>query len=376
MTESEMKATAYDMLYLAACAINGIVPDAENIDLDRLYAVSKFHSLTAICAMALESAGILLSDKWREVTAKAIRKNILLDAERTQILSYFEQNGIWYMPLKGIILKDMYPKVGMRQMADNDILYDSSFHMQVKEYMESKGYKTESVGKGAHDTYHKPPVYNFELHTMLYPELTDKNIHAYYADVKSRLVKDTDREYGYHFTDEDFYIYMTVHEYKHYSGGGTGLRSLLDCFVYVRVKGDGLDWDHISRELEKLGLKNFERSSRELCMKVFSGTEPLAMSDNEREMLEYYLLSGTYGTEKNHVENNMKKFSEKTGSKSKFRYIMRRIFPELEVYKEHYPFFYKHRILLPIGWLYRLFKGIILKSRRIINELKIVADNK
>lgn len=376
MTESEMKATAYDMLYLAACAINGIVPDAENIDLDRLYAVSKFHSLTAICAMALESAGILLSDKWREVTAKAIRKNILLDAERTQILSYFEQNGIWYMPLKGIILKDMYPKVGMRQMADNDILYDSSFHMQVKEYMESKGYKTESVGKGAHDTYHKPPVYNFELHTMLYPELTDKNIHAYYADVKSRLVKDTDREYGYHFTDEDFYIYMTVHEYKHYSGGGTGLRSLLDCFVYVRVKGDGLDWDHISRELEKLGLKNFERSSRELCMKVFSGTEPLAMSDNEREMLEYYLLSGTYGTEKNHVENNMKKFSEKTGSKSKFRYIMGRIFPELEVYKEHYPFFYKHRILLPIGWLYRLFKGIILKSRRIINELKIVADNK
>lgn len=376
MTEIEMKATAYDMLYLAACAINGIVPDAENIDLDRLYAVSKFHSLTAICAMALESAGITLSDKWREVTAKAIRKNILLDAERTQILSYFEQNGIWYMPLKGIILKDMYPKVGIRQMADNDILYDSSFQMQVKEYMESKGYKTESVGKGAHDTYHKPPVYNFELHTMLYPELTDKNIHAYYADVKSRLVKDTDREYGYHFTDEDFYIYMTVHEYKHYSGGGTGLRSLLDCFVYVRAKGDGLDWDHISRELEKLGLKDFERSSRELCMKVFSGTEPPAMSDNEREMLEYYLLSGTYGTEKNHVENNMKKFSEKTGSKSKFRYIMRRIFPELEVYKEHYPFFYKHRILLPIGWLYRLFKGIILKSRRIINELKIVADNK
>ena len=72
----------------------------------------------------------------------------------------------------------------------------------------------------------------------------------------------------------------------------------------------------------------------------------------------------------------MSRFSEKTGSKSKFRYIMRRIFPELEVYKEHYPFFYKHRILLPIGWLYRLFKGIILKSRRIINELKIVADNK
>lgn len=376
MTESEMKATTYDMLYLAACAINGIVPDAEKIDLDRLYAVSKFHSLTAICAMALESAGITLSDKWRETKAKAIRKNILLDAERAQILGYFEQNGIWYMPLKGIIMKDIYPKTGMRQMADNDILYDSSFQMQVKEYMESKGYKAESVGKGAHDTYHKPPVYNFELHTMLYHEQSDKNIHDYYANVKSRLVKDDDNGHGYHFTDEDFYIFMTVHEYKHYSGGGTGLRSLLDCFVYIRSKDNMLNWDHISRELEKLGLKDFERSSRELCMKVFSGTELPALSENERDMLEYYLLSGTYGTEKNHVENNMKKFSEKTGSRSKFRYIMRRIFPELEVYKEHYPFFYKHRILLPIGWLYRFIKGVILNSRRIINELKIVAGNK
>ena len=380
MTDLEMKASAYDMLYLSTCAIRGISPDRDRIQQmndDALYAVCRFHSLTAVAACALESAGVTLSKRWQDARAKAIRKNLLLDAEREQILDFMEKSGIWYLPLKGIIMKELYPKAGMRQMSDNDILFDSSFQKQLQEYMEKRGYKPESVGKGHHDTYMKPPVYNFEMHTRLYDECSDgKEISRYYSDVKNRLVKDTDKEYGYHFTDEDFYIYMTVHEYKHYSGGGTGLRSLLDCFVYVRAKGDGLDWDHISRELEKLGLKDFERSSRELCMKVFSGTEPPAMSDNEREMLEYYLLSGTYGTEKNHVENNMKKFSEKTGSKSKFRYIMRRIFPELEVYKEHYPFFYKHRILLPIGWLYRLFKGIILKSRRIINELKIVADNK
>ncbi|MGM9664494.1 MAG: nucleotidyltransferase family protein, partial [Eubacteriales bacterium] len=257
MTETDMKNTAYDMLYLAACAINGIVPDAENIDLDKLYMASKFHSLTVISAMALESAGIALPDKWREERAKSIRKDILLDAERAQILEYFEQNGIWYMPLKGIIMKDMYPKSGMRQMADNDILYDSSFQMQVKEYMESRGYQTKSVGKGAHDTYHKLPVYNFELHTKLYREQSDKTTHDYYTDVKSRLIKDNDNEYGYHFTDEDFYIFMTVHEYKHYSGGGTGLRSLLDCFVYLRAKGDKLDRNYIDGELDKLGLGEF-----------------------------------------------------------------------------------------------------------------------
>lgn len=376
MTETDMKNTAYDMLYLVACAINGMVPDAEKIDLDKLYAVSKFHSLTAICAMALESAGVTLSDKWREAKAKAIRKNILLDAERAQILGFFEQNGIWYLPLKGIIMKDMYPKAGMRQMADNDILFDSRFQMQVKEYMESKGYKTESIGKGAHDTYHKPPVYNFELHTMLYSELSDQNIHDYYTDVKSRLVKDNDNEYGYHFTDEDFYIFMTVHEYKHYSGGGTGLRSLLDCFVYLRSKGDSLDWGYIEDELDKLGIGEFECKSRALAMKIFSSADLPKLSDDEREMLEYYLLSGTYGTHKQSVENRMDKLAAQTGSKSKLRYIMSRLFPDAEFFKAYAPFFYRHKIFLPVGWIYRIFKGFIINGKNILCELKIVWNKK
>ena len=169
---------------------------------------------------------------------------------------------------------------------------------------------------------------------------------------------------------------MKVHEHKHYSAGGTGLRSLLDCFVYVRSKGDGLDWNYISGELDTLGIGEFEQKSRSLAMKIFSSPELPKLSDDERDMLEYYLLSGTYGTGKNHVENSMKKFSEKTGSNSRFRYIMRRIFPELEAYKEHYPFFYKYRILLPVGWMYRLFKGLIVNGKNILGELKIVVNRK
>ncbi len=40
-----------------------------------------------------------------QVKKKSIRKNCLLDIERTSILADMEQHGIWYMPLKGSILK-------------------------------------------------------------------------------------------------------------------------------------------------------------------------------------------------------------------------------------------------------------------------------
>jgi len=104
---------------------------------------------------------------------KAVRKNILLDAERTAIFERFEQQGIWYMPLKGSILKELYPENGMREMADNDILYDSTKQAEVKKIMLSMGYSAESVGKSHHDVYMKPPVLNFELHTLLFGAASD-----------------------------------------------------------------------------------------------------------------------------------------------------------------------------------------------------------
>ena len=148
--------------------------------------------------------------------------------ERAAILEKLEEAGIWYMPLKGSVLKDLYPRYGMRQMADNDILIDASRAEDVKSIMQSLGFTTECFGMSNHDIYHKPPVSNFEIHTALFGLSHEEKIYVYYRDVNSRLIKDEGKRCGWHFTPEDFYVYITAHEYKHFSGGGTGLRSFLD----------------------------------------------------------------------------------------------------------------------------------------------------
>ena len=56
-----MNKSFYDLIYLCGCAANGIKPDAEKVrkmDLEQLYKTAEFHSLTAITAFALESAGM------------------------------------------------------------------------------------------------------------------------------------------------------------------------------------------------------------------------------------------------------------------------------------------------------------------------------
>ena len=58
-----------------------------------------------------------------------------------------------------------------------------------------------------------------------------------------------------HLSQEDFYLYVTSHEYKHYSAGGTGLRSVLDTYVYLQKAAP--DMDYVTAEAEKLGMAEF-----------------------------------------------------------------------------------------------------------------------
>lgn len=373
-----MNQTAYDMIYLVGCGVDGRKPDAgrlADMDVEVLFRMSRFHYLDALVGSVRKNAGVSVSKEWSETISKAVRKNILFDAERAKLLAFMESQGIWYLPLKGIILKDLYPAVGLRQMSDNDILFDSSFAEALTAYMVEQGYEADSVGVGNHDVYKKPPVYNFEMHRSLYTSTHDERWAAYYENVKERLIKNEGSNYGYHFSDEDFYVYMITHEYKHYRGGGTGLRSLTDVYVYLKAKEATMDFSYIRKECEKLGIAEFEKRGRALCKKVFAKDFTKdALGTEEKEMLEYYFTSGVYGTTDRMYENRVRKYQEKTGDTSRLKYMWSRLFPPMETYKLYYPFFYKHKWLLPVGWLYRTGRVFVDGKRRkkLRSELKAV----
>ncbi|MBO4877697.1 MAG: nucleotidyltransferase family protein [Ruminococcus sp.] len=366
-----MNAYFNDLIYLLSCAVNGDTPDAERtaaMDTEKLYGLAKYHSVRSAVCIALERAGIV-DAKFHDAMKKAVRKNIYLDTERQAISEEFERHGIWYMPLKGAVLKDIYPENGMREMADCDILYDSTKQEELREIMLSKGYTAESVGKIHHDIYHKPPVLNFEMHTVLFGDSHAEDLRRYYSDPMRMMIKDSDNDFGYHLNDEDFYIYMTAHEYKHYSLSGTGIRSLLDCYVYVKEKGDALDWSYIRKQTDELGITGYEQQRRELAVKVFSSPELPVLNDAEKELLTGFLTAGTYGT----FENSVKK---KLEGQSKAGYILRSMFPDVEYMKVSVDFVNRHPVLYPVGIVYRW--GRIIKKRRnyIASIMKVMKENK
>ena len=367
MDKKTYRTYALAMLELVICSLNNEKPKKsflKHLNLDELFTVCQEHILTACAAYALESAGIK-DRQFTQAKEKALRKNILLDVERNRIFSRFEKEKIRYMPLKGSVIKNWYPKLGMRQMSDNDILYDAKYREKVREIMLDSGFSCEHFGRGNDDAYFKPPVCNFEMHNELFNELNNEKFNRYYLDIEKMLIKDEDNGYGYHFSNEDFYIYITAHEHKHFVSGGTGVRCLADRYIILKKYGKSLNWEYILKELKKLGIADYEHQSRKLALKIFKRQE---LTEKEQKLLNYHIFSGTYGNIENKVKNGIKNY----GKGSKTKYILRRIFPPMQQIKVRDNFFYRHKWLIPVLLVYRPFRGLFTKRKKIMNELKYI----
>ena len=380
----EYKTAISAVIYLASCAVRDIIPNRKKLevklrpegrsnaeeepqgnqtencsgtmDLTLVYQAAEQHLLTAAVAYALESAGIH-DHAFTEAKAKAIRKVALMDAEMSVIFAKMTAAGIWYMPLKGTVIKDDYPKYGMRQMADHDILFDADRAGDVRDIMESCGFTTEHFGEGNHDVYFKPPVLNFEMHTALFGKTHENSMYEYYSHMEDRLLGEGCAK---HFSPEDFYIYLIAHEYKHYSGGGTGLRSLLDTYVYLHKHE--LDMAYVEQELEKMHIREFETEQRSLSFHLFGGEK---LTEEDRRMLHYILSSGTYGTIENKVKNQLHK-------KGRWGYFRSRMTLPYDMMQDKFPVLKKAPLLYPFCWAYRLIHGFIFKHDRFMYQLKAV----
>ena len=369
MIQSEAMKTTTDLIYLVSCAVNKMTPDAQRcaeMDDAAVFRMASSHMLAAASACALEKV-MPLPQHWLNAKGNSKRRLVIYQVERTRLLKELDERGIWYLPLKGIILKDMYPKASMREMSDNDILCDPTKMSEVREVMTSLGFTCKEYGKKYHDIYQKG-IMTFEMHSKLFNRADHPEAFYYYNTIKERLIKDDDNLCGYHMTDEDFYIYCVKHMYKHFSKAGTGLRSLLDIYILNKVKGMSLDRGYISSELDHFGLREYELKTRQLAENVFS-LQPL--SESEKEELAFYAYSGTYGKIETLVANNLGKDDSK---KTKRRYLLRRIFPNSDNLELFYPIVHRHRVLYPFLVVYRPFKGLVKNRGKISAEIKALKE--
>ena len=357
-----------DLIYLISCAVNETIPDhVQQMDVTGIYSIAERHLLCAAVSFALQSAGVVDS-RITAYIARAQKKLLILDHEKARLCEHLERAGIWYIPLKGIVLKDYYPKLGMREMVDCDMLYDASRSEDLKQIMESLDFVSKAGNENDnHDVYRKSTGIEFEMHKALFMKYAfneTQRLVDYYSDIQKKKIKDDSNHFGYHLSNEDFYIYLVAHEYKHFIRGGVGIRSLVDIYVFLKRFGN-LNWVYIQQEVSKLGIQDFEMENRDLAIRTFS----TGLSQNN-DTIEYMLDSGTFGNMENFVHNRI----ERAGSRCK--YIWKRLFLSSQSIKEAHPIFYRHRLLIPLLPIYRLYRFRKKEHSTLKKELITIKKHK
>ena len=116
-----------------------------------------------------------------------------------------------------------------------------------------------------------------------------------------------------------------------------------------------------------------------MALKIFCQTDKsgqLKLTPDEVELLVYYITSGTYGTITHTVQNNLSKMSNdgKITFSVRFKYFIRRLFPDSSFYMLCHPTLYKYKILIPGFVLFRLFRIIFTRPKALISELKTLTS--
>lgn len=264
----------------------------ENMDVDCLYEFQSSQDVTGIASVALEKLNID-DEKLSEFTTdyKLLKlREARFDIAGEQVFAAFEKAKIPFIPLEGALLKNLYPNPAMRSFTDYDI-YIGDKLKETEEVMLSLGYDYDHDTENDMDFVKKPSLH-FEMHHMLFD--TRYEFDGYFNEpFKRTTAKDGWNHYRV-FSNEDFFIHILAHLYKHFTDGGCGLRQFMD--IYLMMKKLPLNMDYINSEFDKIGLKKFLETAIELNKFLFDGAKP---TEDMMEIADYVFNSGTFGTVKN-----------------------------------------------------------------------------
>ena len=109
---------------------------------DKLYVLSGKHDITQLIAYALELSGYDMPEnakkRFRQSKVIAVYRNELMEAEYLKVTALLEEENVKYIPLKGAVIKKLYPESWMRTCGDIDILVEKDKAEKVAKLLEEK----------------------------------------------------------------------------------------------------------------------------------------------------------------------------------------------------------------------------------------------
>jgi len=364
-----------NLIKSALCSTKEDLP--AGFDFSEAYALGKSHQILPLLYYGAVNSGIKLDSQMKALLENATMQNVLVNQKQMYLVKVvfaaFEKNEISYMPLKGTLLKGVYPKPEMRPMSDADILIKEEEYDKISSVLQGLGFKEKYESN--HELVWKKSVLTLELHKSLIPTY-HKDYYNYFGN-GWKLAKERIDNFGYKMKYEDALIYNFTHMAKHYRAGGIGIRHIIDVYMCF-PKESQLDYNYVKAELKNLKLWEFFCNVLD-TVKVWFGEK----ESNEKTdfITDYIFSSGSYGTAERQNIGEALKSAKNIGSSEKVMSKRRisLVFPSYKAMCLRNPVLKKCPPLLPVMWVVRWFELLIFGrdtiKRQTRNLKKVTAEN-
>lgn len=348
----------------------------ESFDVPDIFRIAEKHGVDMMAYYGALNCGVDSSTEIMHKELKLVYRNVCFGesqmSEVYRLMEEFEARGISHMPLKGVLLKPLYPHPEMRRMGDADILIKTEQLDTIRRVMKELGY-TEKYSSD-HELAFGNKTLLVELHKRLIPSY-NKDYYGYYGDgwEFARLKDGT--SYRYEMKPEDEMIYLLVHLAKHYRDSGIGIRHFADILIFRR-HNPKLDEAYIKEELDKLNLFEFYNNILNTVESWF-GEYP---GDEKTELITQFVFAGgEYGDKRNSSLSSALKTIQgnKSAGAVKRSRIIGLLFPKYADMCKLYPVLNKASILLPFMWVVRVLSRMfkVNKMRKYANESLKFSDD-
>ena len=316
-------------------------PDEEM--LSKLYKTAKAHDVAHIVCEALEKQGFLdsgeISTKFRKKKLVALYRTEQIVYDYEGICRVLEENGVDFLPLKGAVIRDLYPEKWMRTSCDIDVLVKKDECDRASEILCEKLKFTVESGKTLHDIQLLSPTgVALELHYTLMEEDCMPRTAQCLENVWQDAVLCDGFKHKFKMTDEMFMLYNVAHSAKHVLRGGCGIKSFVD--LYILENKLGFDTEKLSLLLEKASLTAFYESAKKLCRVWFDGEEH---NETSKAFEKFVLDGGVYGTATNGAAMSAGKGESRAKSFLGNAFLsydaLCVVYPKLKEHKWQYPFY-------------------------------------
>ena len=275
-----------------------ILATVDDTLLRQVYAFSKSHDIAHLAGDALVKHKLLpegspVAEKFQKSQLTAYYRYVLIDSQFHNICDLLEKEQIVFIPLKGSVIRNLYPEPYWRTSCDIDILISpDDCDRAISLLTERLNYRSE-----ASTTRHDYQLYSPDgVHLELHHTLIEDNTMPKASEILNKVWDDAvpQSAFAYAMSNELFLFYHIVHMAKHFLNGGCGIRMFLDLLLVT----DKFPADQaiLGEMLEHASLTKFYDTALKLAKIWFYGE---AHDQTTIETERYILSGGVYGSLKN-----------------------------------------------------------------------------